>query len=80
VASLENIRPREFMEPLSDVPRRSYGFSPQFKANPVIPESPLLRKAEKPDKSAMRQAASERMKARWAAKKAAKSELQPATT
>jgi hypothetical protein len=104
VASLEMIRPKNDMDPLSEVARRSYAFSPQFKENydQVFPEHKKTDVEEKVDqaaneqveklmariqeleslvsgetkkkgmKSETRKAQSERMKARWAARKAAK--------
>ena len=73
VASLENIRPRDPVawadgRSLVDVPRRSYGLSPQAKANPEIPDSPILSKAQK------RAAQGKRMKAYHAARRAATAE------
>lgn len=100
VANLEMIRPKDAADPLMDVPRRSYGLSPQAKENyaEAFPEhepTPVEKKIEaaeserllkeieelkerlaesegkKASKAAKSKAASERMKARWAARKQA---------
>jgi hypothetical protein len=105
VASLEMIRPKNDMDPLMDVKRRSYGFSTEVKERydevfPDHPKTDVEKKVEKAAdeqvaglmariqelenilkggsvkeeaKSLKRQAQSERMKAKWAARKAAES-------